>query len=220
MIANEYNLVVILLSLVFLGRRIRHRLIFSIALFLLILTSESGVFVALSLLVDSALSRNRFELKFLTVSSVAGFLALFGFHKNYAGSAFAFVQNAVASRQLPFKQMMQDAMSIAELRHFHGMYGFYAVPILAGAILIVLDRAVGLPIMAALIWAASRPGSPTFDCAAPLETFAVLLGFDMLISSAKFKTALWALGPVYVSAAVYLASLYLRNSAMYNAGCV
>jgi hypothetical protein len=215
-IGNEYNIVTLLISCVFLGRKIHHGFLFCISLLLLMLATESGFVITLMLLVNATVGRNKIELRNIYISTFASILIMMWFHKNYAYSSFAYVKYVVRGRYYPFKQLLADASSIDTLRQFHGMYGSYIVPLIAGGILIAVDRSIGLPVTIATVWAASRPGAPTFDLLCPLEAFAVLLGLDLLISSAKFQCALFVITPLYCGCALYITSLYLTNPFMIN----
>jgi hypothetical protein len=215
-IGNEYNVVTLLISCVFLGRKIHHRFFFCISLLLLLLATESGLVIALMLLVNSMTARNKTEVRNICLSATCGILMMMGFHKNYACSSLGYVKDIVQGRRYPFKQLLADASSIDTLRQFHGTYGSYIVPLIAGGILIAVDRSIGLSITMATVWAASRPGAPTFDLLCPLEAFAVLLGLDSLISSTKFQCALFVLTPLYCGCALYVTSLYLANPSMIN----
>jgi hypothetical protein len=211
-IANEYSLVTLLLSLCLLARRVRARVVLGVSLVLLICSSETGLFAALGILVTSG----RSDLKVTLLADTVGILGLMYCHARYARSPFAFVRNIVETGQYPFREMLTDANKIEQLREFHGSYGYFSICVLGAGMLTAIDWSIGLPVLAVVVWASSRMGRVCFDLACPGEAFGVLMGFEALIASQRFETALFVLAPLYGAVVLWVTWMYMNNGPMTN----
>jgi hypothetical protein len=214
-IANEYSLFLIFLCGIFIGKRIHQKILCTVSIFFIVLTSELGIWVSIGLLVHTLITRNRIEFRNMLVPFTAAFLLLIGFQKVYAHSFFAYFRNLLAFRQYPLKPLFINAMHIDKLRNFHGLYGYFIIPMISSSMLIVIDSSIGIPIVLALLWATARPGDSTFDLAAPIDAFSTLLAFDVLIRSRRFQWCLIPFVVVYEYCMIRLTCLILGNQALY-----
>jgi hypothetical protein len=215
-IASEYTLVLILICGIFIGKRVHHNRVFSLSIFLLILTSELGIWICLGLFVHPLFSRNRIELRNIFLPFIPAILLLSGFHAIYADSSLAYFHSILRKKQFPFKEMFIKGTTIDFLRGFHGLHGYYIISMIACSMLIAIDKSIGIPITLGLLCATARSGACTFDIGAPIEAFSALLAFDGLIKSTKFQMSLPVLAPLYAVTVIYLTTLLMNNRAQYG----
>ena len=209
-VGNELNLVEILLSAVFITKRRHQCFLMALSIALLIITSEIGIVVALFLILELLRTAKTKEIVASLSGAVLGIALLIGFQDMFLGLPTAYFDEVFKERRrYPFAQLIADAQSISTLRLFHGVYGFYAIPLICGLALTKTHRDIAIPLIMALIWSSSRLGSSAFDAGAPMATFLVILGGQKVLASSTFKKAIYIIAPVYLIAIFYLAYQHL-----------
>ncbi|OHT05819.1 hypothetical protein TRFO_26321 [Tritrichomonas foetus] len=215
-VTNEYCLVIILFCLIYIGKQTRSFRLVQFSSALMILSYESGFLIILGFIIGSILSKNRKTFRYLFYGFICGSSVLSIFHKIICGRFFPLFFDMLTFYRYPFQELLSNALKIGQLRQFHGLYGYYIIPLIACLMMLTIEKMIGIPLLFAFLYAASYKDMKAIDLACPIEAIATIVGFDALIKHPRFKNSLFVLAPLYILGSFYLTGLIFQEKEFFR----
>lgn len=201
---NEYSCFTIVFSLIYISQQTKSFSLISLFSFLMVLTSDLGVFVVIGFIFSSIIQKRKKQFRYLVVGFISGIIVLSLYHKRIEGNYFVFFSRLLEQKPRPFKDLLHYSTSIQDLRNFHGLYQVFIYSLIACLMLLSIDLSLGIPLLLALLYASSKSAPKAVDSACPIEAMSIVLGFHRLFRHPRFHYAIYIIAPIYIIPAISL----------------